>query len=100
MSCSVRLSHVASIQIDTISDWWLEHRDKAPTLFEDELARALALLADAPQIGMRVRSRRGEVRRLLLRSSGFHLYYAVDLRAEVVQVLAVWHVARGRAPRL
>ena len=60
-------------QVRSISLWWLTHRDKAPTLFEDELTRALSLLAEAPQLGARVRSRRADVRRLLLRASGVHV---------------------------
>lgn len=104
MSYTVRLSSVASNQTDEISDWWAEDRDRSPTLVEDELARALTLLADAPQIGARVRHparpRRAEVRRLLLRTSGFHVYYAVDHRAEVVEGLAVWHGARRKGSRL
>ena len=60
-------------QVRSINLWWLRHRDKAPTLFEDELTRALSLLAEAPQLGARVRSRRADVRRLLLRASGVHV---------------------------
>ena len=100
MSFRVNVAPSAREQVRSIGLWWLTHREKAPTLFEDELARALTLLAEAPQLGARVRSRRAEVRRLLLRASGYHVYYAVDLQAEVVEVLAVWHGARGRGPRL
>lgn len=100
MSFRVLIAPDAREQVRAIGLWWLAHRDKSPTLFDDELARALTLLADAPQIGARVRSRRAEVRRLLLRTSGFHVYYAVDHRAEVVEVLAVWHGARRRGPAL
>jgi plasmid stabilization system protein ParE len=100
VSFRARVAPGAREQVRAIGLWWLTHRDKAPTLFEDELARALTLLAEAPQIGACVRSRRAEVRRLLLRASGFHVYYAVDHRAELVEVLAVWHGARLRGPRL
>ncbi len=73
MSFRVDVAPRAREQVRSIGLWWLTHRDKAPTLFEDELARALTLLAEAPQIGARVRSRRTDVRRLLLRASGYHV---------------------------
>jgi hypothetical protein len=43
----------ADLQILEIDAWWRENRDKAPDLFEEELALAFRLLASSPGAGKR-----------------------------------------------
>ena len=64
-----------------------------------ELSESLELLSSAPQIGHLYRPSpvRG-VRRLLLRGTRYHIYYAVVQNE--VWVLAVWHAQRGVGPPL
>ena len=59
----------------------------------------MATLADAPNAGSPDRvARLAGTRRLLLRRTGFHVYYTVD--SEAVVVRALWHAVRGRGPKL
>ena len=84
----------AQLRIDAAREWWLEHRDKAPALFDEELAAALARIRDVPTIGQRVRLATGEpVRRVLLPKTAHHLYY--DVEGDEVVVLTLWGAPRG-----
>ena len=42
----------------------------------------------------------GEVRRLLLPKSRYHLYYEYDADSKELTVLALWGAVRGRRPPL
>jgi plasmid stabilization system protein ParE len=89
-------------QISLAAAWWRQHRPEAPTMLEDELGRALARLADTPNAGAPVRSRAGlrDVRRLLLRRTGYAIFYRVRERAGRVDVAAFWYGGRGSTPPL
>jgi hypothetical protein len=50
--------------------------------------------------GEAVRHRRGPLRRVLLSRVSYHLYYAVDAKSQIVNILALWHTSRGSKPRL
>lgn len=91
----------AEAQVRKIDDWWRENRTAAPELFVQELAAAVALIQSSPQIGRR-RRHPGlpGLRRVLLRSTRYHLYYVPDDSGERLFVLAVWSAVRGRLPRL
>lgn len=95
----VRLSDEARQQADHVRAWWRANRLGAPTLFEDEVAAALGLLATHPQVGKaaRVRGARG-VRRVLLPATRYHLYYTTD--ATGVLVVSLWSAVRRRGPSL
>lgn len=45
-------------------------------------------------------SRIAGLRRVLLGRTRYHLYYTVSEDATVVEILSLWHTARGKAPRL
>ncbi len=100
MSYRVALTLPAQEQGWTISDWWSLHRQKAPGLFDSELARGLSFLAAAPLTGMVHPGLPGETRRLLLRRSRYHLYYRVFESERRVEVVAIWHSSQGDAPPL
>lgn len=89
----------AELQIRTIDGWWRENRLAAPALFAEELAAALDLIASAPRIGRRRRHAAiPNLRRLLLRATRYHLYYAPAPIGERLLVLAVWSAVRGQPP--
>jgi plasmid stabilization system protein ParE len=91
----------ADTQIRTIDAWWIEHRDKAPGLFAQELANTLEAIADSPTVGRPYGVVGGvEVRRLLLRRCRYHVYFSYDAASDLVRVRAVWHSSRGRPPLL
>jgi plasmid stabilization system protein ParE len=88
----------ADLQILEIDAWWRENRDKAPDLFEEELALALRMIAAAPGVGKRFPNPRAKVRRVLLRSTRNHVYY-VEYEERVV-VVAVWGAVKRAGPDL
>jgi len=99
MTHRVIVSPRARGQIEAIDRWWRENRLAAPALFRQELAAALDLVAAAPESGTRYRSSPvPRVRRALLRSTRYHVYYVV--RPGTIEVLAVWSAVRGTGPRL
>ncbi len=99
MSLPVRVTPEAEAQVREIENWWRKNRLAAPDLFLDELSESFELLSGAPQLGhlYRLSPVRG-VRRLLLRGTRYHIYYAVVQNE--VRVLAVWHAQRGVGPPL
>ncbi len=63
----------ADDDIRQVDRWWRDNRQAAPDLFVEELAEAFELLAAAPELGHRYRSRRvAGVRRILLRATRYH----------------------------
>ena len=84
-------------EIEEINAWWRDNRSGAPDLFLVELGRILDVIALVPMLGASAKSARATgVRRVLLRKTRYHVYYRV--RDETLQVLAVWHAARGSPP--
>jgi hypothetical protein len=51
MSKPVVTTPQADLQILAMDDWWRSNRDKAPDLFEEELALAFQMLESAPGVG-------------------------------------------------
>lgn len=95
----VRVVPDAELQIRTIDGWWREHRLAAPALFAEELAAALDLIASSPRIGRRRRHPGVPgLRRILLRATRYHVYYAPSADGALLFVLAVWSALRGKGP--
>lgn len=93
----LELTPTAERHVSTIDAWWQANRSSAPELFLEELAVAFDALVSVPLGGRVVRARglRG-VRRTLLRSTRYHVYYQV--RKDTVTVIAVWSAVRGTGP--
>ena len=99
MTARVVVPPEVQAQIDGIDAWWCEHRPRAPELFLQELAAGCELLAGAPRIGRKYpHPKLRNVRRVLLRSTRYHVYYKV-YENDVV-LLAVWSGLRGSGPDL
>lgn len=95
MSFTVVVSEEAATQARRIDDWWRLNRERASSLFADELAAALTLISDSPRVGrLYRRSQLAGIRRLQLRESRFHVYYVVDTSERLVTVLSVWSSLR------
>ncbi len=88
----------ADLQILEIDAWWRDNRDKAPDLFEEELALAFRMLAVAPGAGRTYPHADARVRRVLLRSTRNHVYYVE--RDDCVLVVAVWGAVKAAGPDL
>lgn len=93
----VELSDEARAAAGRADAWWRENRPAAPDLFANELDQALLALDGSPGVGLRYDPKPG-VRRLLLRRTGYHLYFLAE--ADRVFVVAVWSAYRGRGPEL
>ncbi len=94
----VELSEEADGQVKQIDVWWRANRLAAPDLFTNELEAALTTLGEIPTLGVKYDTGKRSLRRLLLRRSHYHLYFAVE--ADRIYVVAVWNAFRGRGPRL
>lgn len=97
MTYAVVIMPTARRQVAAACAWWTEHRPAAPGLLIDELDRAFARLSEAPHVGT-AWPRRPGVRRVMLARVDFYVLYRVRPRAQRVEVLALWHVKRGRGP--
>jgi plasmid stabilization system protein ParE len=98
VSKPVVTSDRAELQIFEIDAWWREHRDKAPDLFEEELADVLRLIGSAPRVGKRVPHPTEHVRRAMMHKTRHHVYYVE--REQYVFVVAVWGAVKGSGPDL
>ena len=95
----VQVTRRAQAQLDRVAVWWDENRELAPEAFDEDIAEAFSLLSVQPAVGAPVVSARTQgVRRLHLARIHYYLYYRV--RGGQVQVLSIWHTARGRGPTL
>jgi plasmid stabilization system protein ParE len=97
----VRVAPRAQAQIDEVVAWWKINRQAAPMLVLDEFEAAAERLTIALLIGAIYRhSTFRSVRRLLLPRIRYHIYYEVYEASGLVRVVASWHTARRRGPRL
>ena len=90
---------IAERQLQRATAWWQENRSAAPNRLVEEVEGALAQIARAPNGGAFYRPRLG-VRRWLLATVRYHVYYRVDEAKRTIYVRAFWHATRGRAPAL
>jgi plasmid stabilization system protein ParE len=98
-SLAVVLQRRAIREIEEIDAWWRHNRPASPNLFLSELESMLAAAALMPTLGAAVRGERAPgLRHVLLRRTKYHVYYRV--RGQALEVLAVWHAARGASPSL
>jgi plasmid stabilization system protein ParE len=99
VSLPVRTTPEADDQIREVDTWWRTNRAASPNLFVDELAASFDIIAHTPNIGRLYRhSPVPGTRRVLLKGTRYHVYYAP--RLDDVRVLAVWHAQRGLGPPL
>jgi len=100
-SYSVVVAPSARRHAQRIDDWWRENRPRAPDLFARELEAAFFRLAATPMAIAVFRETKGRtIRRLLMPRTAYHVFFEVNASEQKVHVLAVWHAARGRGPRL
>ena len=99
MKKRLRASRRVWAQLDRASKWWRRNRDKAPDAFDSDMADAFEQIRLNTDAGTPVRSRRGGVRALWLERLRYFVYYRV-VDDETVELLAVWHAARGSRPKL
>jgi len=97
----VEIEDLAARQIEAANDWWRANRPAAAETLSDELVRALDLISQQPGVGVPADSPRlSGVRRVLLPTAGYFLFYRVVVEREELHVLAFWHARRGTDPQL
>ncbi len=72
--------------------WELNH-DGAESELPKEIADATARLESHPFAGVRLRNRRGHVRKLHLRRTGFVMVYRVHTRLRIVAIIGLYSKA-------
>ncbi len=92
--------HSALAQLEGARAWWLQHREKAPSAFDEEVAAVLNLLEDRPALVGRPAIEPPGVRRVYLRRIRYYVYFQISSGGEVVEIVALWHGSRGTKPRL
>ncbi|WP_437929010.1 type II toxin-antitoxin system RelE/ParE family toxin [Sorangium sp. So ce291] len=81
--------------------WWRENRQGAPSLFAEELAAALRMLRNVPEMGAPYVPKANDgVRRVLMPRTQYHVYYAYVPEERFIGVLAIWSCLRGKPPSL
>ena len=99
MALRVKVSARAASQIRKAAEWWAENRPAAPGAVRMDIGEALALLALQPGFGTAYEGARTKgIRRLLVGRIRYFIYYRAT--TEALEVLAVWHVSRGKQPAL
>ena len=99
MTLRVKISARAAAQIRRAAKWWTENRPAAPGAVRIDIGDALALLAEQPGFGTAYEGARVQgVRRLLVGRIRYFIYYRAS--SDTLEVLAVWHVSRGKQPSL
>lgn len=98
MTTRVVVTTEAAEQIRNIDGWWRRERPAAPCC-SPKSSLAHSFIAGAPQAGrLYPHATVSEVRRILLRSSRFHVYYKIH--EDDVIILAVWSAVRGSGPEI
>ncbi|MDP1922640.1 MAG: type II toxin-antitoxin system RelE/ParE family toxin [Myxococcales bacterium] len=85
-------------QLREAIDWLQQHDMLEP--FEAEFRRKTTVLKVTPYIGVPVPKTRLPGVRVIYLSTKHIIYYRVDERAGVVEVLRIWHTSRGHRPKL
>jgi hypothetical protein len=81
-----------------IDEWWTQNRGAAPNLFVEELADALSLLEMEAGVGVRCVHREiPGLRRYLLRSTRYHVYFVYS--DDLVVVIGIWGAMQRTTPR-
>jgi plasmid stabilization system protein ParE len=96
----VILTPPARAQFLELNRWWRKNRPANPGLLKQEVREALIRLALQPEGGPQADAIEPGLRKLLLPRTRYYIYYEIDHAKRTVSILAFWHTARGRRPRL
>jgi plasmid stabilization system protein ParE len=99
MTLRVKISARAASHVRQAAEWWAENCPAAPGAIRTDIGNALTLLAGQPGIGAAYEGARTQgVRRLLVGRIRYFICYRAT--RDTLEVLAVWHVSRGKQPSL
>lgn len=96
----VSLSKRALRDARRINARWTSNGD-TPRLFGQELLDCLRHLRDVPHAGTpKSTASRPKLKRLLMEKSKCHIYFEVDEKRDLINVITVWNGQRGEEPKL
>lgn len=94
-SYTVVFAPEAAAEVIEIEAWWHKNRQAAPALFRQELKHALLNISTYPEIGVRAKMPADpDVRTIVLRRSGYVVFYDIDHHEMEIQVVRVRHGKR------
>ena len=97
----VRMSKQARADVLSVVRWWNSNVGNSPTHFLTGMRHAKERLSETPFVGVPVAvAGMLNLRRLALLQSRYFIFYEVDESVGQVNVLRVWHMSRGRPPKL
>ena len=98
----VRFTPDARLAVRANRSWWESHREKAPRLFLEELAVAVAKLRDGTDRERQQYAARGGriIWRILTPKTRNHLYYRINDSAGEIEILFLWNAVAGQSPTL
>lgn len=95
------MSKQARADVLSAVQWWKRNVGNSPTHLVAGLRHAQERLSATPFVGVPVTDDvLLNLRRLTLIQSRYFIFYEVDESAGEVTVLRVWHMSRGRPPKL
>jgi hypothetical protein len=95
----IEITAQAEWQIDEAEAWWLENRTAAPDAIGEEFRAMIGILARSPRIGrIATNVKLPNVRHIRLPRVGYEIYFRVTGTPPVLEVMALWHVRRGKGP--
>ena len=90
----------AEAQLDARKQWWRQHREKAPDLFDEEFLAAAEQVGRAPgSFPIHVLRNGRAIRRCLMPKTRCHLYFETFEQAGEVWVIAAGGGQRRRPPQ-
>jgi hypothetical protein len=103
----VRFAPEALFAVRDKRAWWEQHREKAPRLFVQELAAAVAKLREGTDADRQKYAARGGriIWRLLMPRTRHHIYYRVtdatgtDATGDV-EIITVWNAVAAAGPEV
>ena len=96
----VLITPEAQAQFDLRRQWWREHREKAPDLFDEEFMAVVERIGSAPgSFPIHLQRHERTIRRCLMPKTRCHLYFETFEEAGVVWVVAAAGGQRRRRPQ-
>lgn len=96
---TVKLLGRAKREYAVANTWWRANRLAAPNALRDELRAARVLLSTTPEAGRIDEGQGSDIRRLVLPTVRYVVYYRVKHELAEVRIIAIWHASR-EAPEL
>lgn len=97
MPLDVHITRRAAAEIERHAEWWARNRPAAPGAVRKDLLATFSVLKEHPGMGAAVEAASSpDVRRFYVDRIRYWVYFRV--RGNRLEILSVWHSARGHGP--